>query len=213
MADPGEASGCVRTQAKAGVSCAAHAGASTSSQWLQDLYKVLENTPVFDTLQTPGLSRTASSPGGAKAQGLNHWKPALRSSAVITLPLRFNSAYALPTLGSESDETRRTNGEKEQAAEASTQNVPQVVMEEPAFTAYHGWQKGCIDYIFYHSKSLDVARIYQLPALANAKSYGCCPNKVSSIAHAEALCSPKHWFSLSADPRVRTAEVASHSQL
>ncbi|KYK66353.1 endonuclease/exonuclease/phosphatase family protein, partial [Toxoplasma gondii TgCatPRC2] len=100
-----------------------------------------------------------------------------------------------------------------QAAEASTQNVPQVVMEEPAFTAYHGWQKGCIDYIFYHSKSLDVARIYQLPALANAKSYGCCPNKVSSIAHAEALCSPKHRFSLSADPRVRTAEVTSHSQL
>ncbi|KEP61933.1 UNVERIFIED_CONTAM: endonuclease/exonuclease/phosphatase family protein [Hammondia hammondi] len=111
MAEPGEASGCVRTQAKAGASCVAHAGASTSSQWMQDLYKVLENTPVFDTFQTPGLSRTASSPGGAKAEGLKHWKPELRSSAVITLPLRFNSAYALPTLGSESDETRRKTGE------------------------------------------------------------------------------------------------------
>lgn len=40
-------------------------------------------------------------------------------------------------------------------AENTSGGVKKIV-EEPAFTAYHGWQKGCIDYIFYHSKGLKV---------------------------------------------------------
>ncbi|CBZ52296.1 endonuclease/exonuclease/phosphatase domain-containing protein [Neospora caninum Liverpool] len=113
-----------------------------SQQWLQDLHKVLENMPVFDSLWAPRLTRSTSSPGGSSEDQLRRSRGDAASNAVITLPLQFNSAYALPTFDSK-------------APGAST-HAPQVVMEEPAFTAYHGWQKGCIDYIFYHSKALDL---------------------------------------------------------
>ncbi|PFH35531.1 endonuclease/exonuclease/phosphatase family protein [Besnoitia besnoiti] len=137
-------------------------------QWLQELHRVLGNASLRGGLSPSDLSRSTSLPsatGNPRDTSLRDLRtqPSCAAS-VITLPLKFNSAYALPKL------QRPPKGGATQASH--------VVMEEPAFTAYHGWQKGCIDYIFYHSEALEVARIYQLPVLAQAKSHGCCPNKV-----------------------------------
>lgn len=51
-------------------------------------------------------------------------------------------------------------------------------LEEPAYTAFHGWQKGCIDYIFFGPSNLKVVQVYQLPSLLKQGGVGCCPNEL-----------------------------------
>ncbi|KAL8444891.1 hypothetical protein Emed_005985 [Eimeria media] len=68
-------------------------------------------------------------------------------------------------------------------------------LEEPAYTAFHGWQKGCIDYIFFAPKNLKrlpksdsgcrvqgqelrVIQVYQLPPLLKQGRVGSCPNEL-----------------------------------
>ncbi|ORM41100.1 Protein angel -like protein 2 [Babesia sp. Xinjiang] len=48
---------------------------------------------------------------------------------------------------------------------------------EPAFTAFHGWQRGCVDYIWYTREELDVESIYELPAYRDVTENGNLPNK------------------------------------
>ncbi|GFE55864.1 endonuclease exonuclease phosphatase family domain containing protein [Babesia ovis] len=48
---------------------------------------------------------------------------------------------------------------------------------EPAFTAFHGWQRGCVDYIWYTSGQLDVQSLYELPAYNDVTENGNLPNK------------------------------------
>ncbi|KAK1940277.1 endonuclease/exonuclease/phosphatase family domain containing protein [Babesia divergens] len=48
---------------------------------------------------------------------------------------------------------------------------------EPAFTAFHGWQRGCVDYIWYAKDELDVESIYELPDYGDVKARGNLPNK------------------------------------
>ncbi|KAK2197442.1 bifunctional Endonuclease-exonuclease-phosphatase superfamily/Endonuclease-exonuclease-phosphatase [Babesia duncani] len=48
---------------------------------------------------------------------------------------------------------------------------------EPAFTAFHGWQRGCIDYIWYTSNNLIVKAIYEMPSYHQVKLHGNLPNK------------------------------------
>eukprot|EP00921_Rhytidocystis_pertsovi_P002588 GHVQ01004479.1.p1 GENE.GHVQ01004479.1~~GHVQ01004479.1.p1 ORF type:complete len:639 (+),score=84.49 GHVQ01004479.1:657-2573(+) len=50
------------------------------------------------------------------------------------------------------------------------------VQSEPAYTAYHGWQKGCIDYIWYTSKDLQVVGLYELPRVRDTQVTGSIPN-------------------------------------
>ncbi|GIX63974.1 endonuclease/exonuclease/phosphatase family domain containing protein, putative [Babesia caballi] len=48
---------------------------------------------------------------------------------------------------------------------------------EPAFTAFHGWQRGCVDYIWYTCDELEVESIYELPAYRDVEANGNLPNK------------------------------------
>ncbi|KAK1443099.1 Endonuclease/exonuclease/phosphatase like protein [Babesia gibsoni] len=48
---------------------------------------------------------------------------------------------------------------------------------EPAFTAFHGWQRGCVDYIWYTKDELEVESIYELPPYGDVKAQGNLPNK------------------------------------
>lgn len=66
---------------------------------------------------------------------------------------------------------------------------------EPQATAFHGWQKGCVDYIWYSSNELEVyilfrivaikcelfqvSRILQLPSFQNLQKLGSIPHRVS----------------------------------
>lgn len=48
---------------------------------------------------------------------------------------------------------------------------------EPAFTAFHGWQRGCVDYIWYTKDELEVESIYGLPSYGDVTARGNLPNK------------------------------------
>lgn len=56
--------------------------------------------------------------------------------------------------------------------------------QEPAFTAFHGWQRGCVDYIWYTPKFVQVKAIFNMPSYGEVTSHGNMPNKVcnSSIS-------------------------------
>ncbi|AFZ80038.1 hypothetical protein BEWA_028880 [Theileria equi strain WA] len=48
---------------------------------------------------------------------------------------------------------------------------------EPAYTAYHGWQRGCVDYIWYDPQQLVVEAIYEMPLYKRVRAGGNLPNK------------------------------------
>eukprot|EP00922_Rhytidocystis_sp_ex-Travisia-forbesii_P072543 GHVS01108156.1.p1 GENE.GHVS01108156.1~~GHVS01108156.1.p1 ORF type:complete len:578 (-),score=103.44 GHVS01108156.1:334-2067(-) len=47
---------------------------------------------------------------------------------------------------------------------------------EPAYTAYHGWQKGCVDYIWYTHQQLQVVGLYEMPHIYELEQMGSIPN-------------------------------------
>lgn len=58
----------------------------------------------------------------------------------------------------------------------ATQDDRDALAREPAVTAYHAWQKGCIDYIWYASNILAVQRILEMPPLTKLREIGDIPN-------------------------------------
>ncbi|CDR95622.1 endonuclease/exonuclease/phosphatase family domain containing protein, putative [Babesia bigemina] len=59
----------------------------------------------------------------------------------------------------------------------STFDPGQNQCNEPAFTAFHGWQRGCVDYIWYTADELNVQSLYEMPAYRDVKANGNLPNK------------------------------------
>ncbi|XP_954274.1 enzyme, putative [Theileria annulata] len=49
---------------------------------------------------------------------------------------------------------------------------------EPAFTAFHGWQRGCVDYICYDPNFVQLEAIYEMPQYSQVKRNGDLPHKV-----------------------------------
>ncbi|BAM38969.1 uncharacterized protein TOT_010001261 [Theileria orientalis strain Shintoku] len=48
---------------------------------------------------------------------------------------------------------------------------------EPAFTAFHGWQKGCVDYICYNPDYTLLEGIYEMPLYTQVRQNGDLPHK------------------------------------
>ncbi|UKJ87929.2 hypothetical protein MACJ_000371 [Theileria orientalis] len=48
---------------------------------------------------------------------------------------------------------------------------------EPAFTAFHGWQKGCVDYICYNPDHTLLEGIYEMPLYTQVRQNGDLPHK------------------------------------
>ncbi|EAN33735.1 Endonuclease/Exonuclease/phosphatase family protein [Theileria parva strain Muguga] len=48
---------------------------------------------------------------------------------------------------------------------------------EPAFTAFHGWQRGCVDYICYDPSLVQLEAIYEMPHYSHVRRNGDLPHK------------------------------------
>lgn len=58
------------------------------------------------------------------------------------------------------------------------------IKEDIPFTVFHGKQKGCVDYIFYSYKNVDMISCSELPSFEKLFKWGCLPNqKYSSSDH------------------------------
>lgn len=56
------------------------------------------------------------------------------------------------------------------------------IKENIPFTVFHGKQKGCVDYIFYSYKNLEMISCSELPSFENLFKWGCLPNEKYSAS-------------------------------
>ena len=82
----------------------------------------------------------------------------LETSTVLYHPFCWKSSYARPCTGDLNDKS------------------PYLDEKEPAYTAFHGWQKGCIDYVWYSSNELQVNRLLEFPRIDVL-------NKIQNLPH------------------------------
>lgn len=96
------------------------------------------------------------------------------SDSAINIKKRCDHSFA-STLASGSSETAFSSGTlyhpfwcrsayaRNFTCTATNSDTGRERAKEPAFTAYHGWQRGCIDYIWYSPNELQVSRTFELP--------------------------------------------------
>lgn len=96
-----------------------------------------QDLPVASTSRDAPLNSVSNSP---------YPPPSEAPPFLVRLPFALASAYAI----------RGRNSQHSPNSTAKTGTSDGEEFEEPAYTAYFGWQKGCIDFIFYLPTNLQV---------------------------------------------------------
>ncbi|CDJ45233.1 endonuclease/exonuclease/phosphatase domain-containing protein, putative, partial [Eimeria tenella] len=120
---------------------------------------------------TPSPSSSSSNPSPSSSSSSSPGKYSTSPSNYGSSPSNYGSS---PSNCNSSSSSSPSSSSSNSSSSSSTAGD---FVEEPAFTAFHGWQKGCIDYIFYQSDNLQVAQVYQLPSMLRQGRVGSCPNE------------------------------------
>ncbi|XP_026191450.1 uncharacterized protein LOC34621375 [Cyclospora cayetanensis] len=126
---------------------------------------------------TTPQSRWQSQKGSGDAPSLFEDSQNLEKEAAPSVTPATNPRRSSSKSSSSKSSSSKGSSSKSSSSKSSSSSIPmEEFLEEPAYTAYHGWQKGCIDYIFFSPGNLKVAQVYQLPSLLSQGCVGSCPN-------------------------------------